>query len=394
MAQRKKTNRRRRKIQAKDVEGLKYFKLLDGLLDCLHDHATERDRSKNRKLFYDQYASLLLLYFFSPALTSLRALQKASELAKVQRVTGSSRASLGSLSEAGRVFDAELLREILRELATQATPILSGKEADALDKLTAVDGSLLPALPKMMWALWRDDDHRAAKMHLHFDVIRGVPIDATLTEGNGSEREQLRITLQAGRLYVMDRGYAGYEFFQQIIDANASFIGRAQNNAAYRVIEQREIPPQAATAGVIEDVVVDKLGAEKHKNYLKQPVRVIKVDTGEFNEEGNPIILVLVTDRLNLPAELVALAYKYRWAVELFFRWFKCILGCRHLLANSENGVAIQMYVALIASLLISLWIGRKPTKRTFEMLCHYFTGWATQEELLAHIAKLKKHDD
>ena len=298
------------------------------------------------------------------------------------------------MSEASSVFDAELLREILQELATQAKPILSGKEAEALDNLTAVDGSFLPALPKMLWALWQDDDHRAAKMHLHFDVIKGVPIDATLTEGTGSEREQLRIALQSGRLYVMDRGYAGYEFFQQIIDAKASFIGRVQNNAAYRVIEQREIPPEAAAAGIIEDVVVDKLGSEKHKNYLKQPVRIIKVDTGELNEEGNPIILVLATDRLNLPVELIALGYKYRWSVEIFFRWFKCILGCRHLLANSGNGVAIQMYAALIASLLISRWIGRKPTKRTFEMLCHYFTGWATEDELLAHIEKLKKRDE
>jgi hypothetical protein len=389
-----KPKRQRRPVQQQDIQGLKYFRLLDGLLDRLHNDATERDRSKNRKLFYDQYASLLLLYFFSPALTSLRGLQQASELTKVQKVAGAAQASLGSLSEASRVFDPELLREILRELATQATPIVSGKEAEALDKLTAVDGSLLPALPKMLWALWQDDEHRAAKMHLHFDVIKGIPIEATLTEGSGSEREQLRITLQAGRLYVIDRGYAGYEFFQQIIDAKASFVGRVQNNAAYRIIERREISPEAAAAGVIEDVVVDKLGSEKHKNYLKQPVRVIKVDTGELNEEGNPIILVLVTDRLNLPAELVALAYKYRWAVELFFRWFKCILGCRHLLANSENGVAIQMYAALIASLLISLWIGRKPTKRTFEMLCHYFTGWATEEELLAHVEKLKKHDD
>lgn len=389
-----KPTRRRSPVRQQDIQGLKYFRLLDGLLDGLHNDATERDRSKNRKLFYDQYAALLLLYFFSPALTSLRSLQQASELTKVQKVAGAARASLGSLSEASRVFDPELLREILQELATQATPIVSGKEAEALDKLTAVDGSLLPALPKMLWALWQDDEHRAAKMHLHFDVIKGVPIDATLTAGSGSEREQLRITLQAGRLYVIDRGYASHKFFQQIIDAKASFVGRVQNNAAYRITERREISPEAAAVGVIEDVIVDKLGPKKHKNDLKQPVRVIRVDTGELNGEGDPIILILVTDRLTLPAELVALAYKYRWSVELFFRWFKCILGCRHLVANSENGVAIQMYAALIASLLISLWIGRKPTKRTFEMLCHYFTGWATEEELFAHLEKLKKHDD
>ena len=94
---------------------------------------------------------------------------------------------------------------------------------------------------------------------------------------------------------------------------------------------------------------------------------------------------------LDLDAELVAVGYKYRWSVELFFRWFKCILGCRHLLSTSQRGVEIQVYLALVASLLISLWTGRKPTKRTFELLCLYFSGWASEEELIAHLEKLKK---
>jgi hypothetical protein len=229
-------------------------------------------------------------------------------------------------------------------------------------------------------------------MHLHFDVLKGVPVDATLTEGSGSEREQLKAALQPGRLYVIDRGYAGYQFFQEIIDAKSSFICRVHNNAVYRVIEERPISPEAAAAGVIEDVIVDKLGTDHHKNHLKQPVRIIKVDTGETNDEGKRVVLVLATDRLDLEAELIALAYKYRWAVELFFRWFKCILGCRHLLAMSQNGLELQMYAAIIASLLISLWAGRKPTKRTYEMICHYFAGWADEEELIAHINKLKSH--
>ena len=99
---------------------------------------------------------------------------------------------------------------------------------------------------------------------------------------------------------------------------------------------------------------------------------------------------LLVTDRFDLPAETIALIYRYRWQVELFFRWFKCILGCRHLLAHSKNGVTLQIYCALIASMLITLRTGRKPTKRTFEMLCFYFLGWATEEELEEHINKLK----
>src|SRR5204862_5119058 len=105
---------------------------------------------------------------------------------------------------------------------------------------------------------------------------------------------------------------------------------------------------------------------------------------------GRSEVLLLATNRLDLDAELVALAYRFRWSIELFFRWLKCILGCRHLLANSREGVTIQVYLTIIASLLISLRVGRKPTIRTLEMLQFYFTGWATEEELMAHLEQLK----
>jgi hypothetical protein len=75
----------------------------------------------------------------------------------------------------------------------------------------------------------------------------------------------------------------------------------------------------------------------------------------------------------------------------LFFRWFKCILGCQHLLSTCQNGVTIQVYLALIASLLIVQWTGHKPTKRTFEMLCLYFQGWASAGELVAHLRGLNE---
>ncbi|MEZ5941662.1 MAG: transposase [Planctomycetaceae bacterium] len=95
--------------------------------------------------------------------------------------------------------------------------------------------------------------------------------------------------------------------------------------------------------------------------------------------------MILATNARDLPAELIAVAYRYRWQIELFFRWLKCVLGCRHLLSHCESGVTLQVYAAVIASLLISLWTGSKPTKRTWEMLCHYFSGWATLEELHQH---------
>lgn len=376
------------KITEEQICGFRLFEPLRRFLDRLHQAGTQRDRAGNRELFFDQYICLLLLYFFNPIVSSLRGIQQITTLEKVQRTFGIGRFSLGSLSEAARIFDASLLREIVSELSVQAKPLCDSQEAKALQALTAVDGSLLPALPKMAWALWQDDTHRAARMHVHLDVFCCVPVDATVTEGNGSETQEMAKSIRAGRLYVLDRGYAKYKLFQDIVDAHASFVARVQENAAYRVIETRPISTAAANQGVVLDVVVDKLGSEHHKNEIHQSMRLVKVATGKTNQDGSPDMLVLCTDRLDLDPELLALAYKYRWQVELFFRWLKCILGCRHLISLDANGVAIQVYAALIASLLLALYTKAKPNKRTFEMLCYYFIGMATEKELWEHLAK------
>ena len=319
---------RRPQIREEDLKGFKYFRPIEKLLVRLHRVGTARDQAGNRELFCDKYVALLLLYFFNPIVSSMRGLQQASTLAKVQNSLGVGRFSLGSFSEATSVFPASCLRSIVQELAGQALPLEHGREAEALRGLTAVDGTLLPALPRMMWALWQDRQHHAAKMHLHFDVFKGVPTDATLTPGACSEPEQLKATLQSGHFYVIDRGYAGYQLFRDILDAGSSFVGRVKDNTAFTPIEERPLTAEAQAVGVVRDVLVSKLGTDHHKDYLRQTVRLVIVRRLKSNGEVEE--LWLVTDRLDLDADLVALAYRYRWAVELFFRWFKCILGCRH----------------------------------------------------------------
>lgn len=380
---------KKRKVREEDLEGFKYFKIIAPFLEKLESLGSERDRAGNRELFYDQYASLILLYFFNPIVTSLRALQQASELKKVQRVLRCSRASLGSLSEASQVFDAEVLKELIGELALKAQPLAAGKDLEGLENLTAVDGSLLPALPRMAWALWVDERHRAAKMHLVFEVLRSVPLKAAVTEGNASEAKALRQLLERGRLYVMDRGYTEYLLFKEILAAGSSFICRIRDNLRWNVIEERPLSEQAKAAGVTRDLFL-RFGDKEKGTLIEHPLRVVEV---QVDANGKPQLLRLATDRMDLEPELIALAYRYRWSVELYFRWFKCILGCRHLLSESQNGLEIQVYLGIIASLLISVWTGRKPTKRTLEMVCFYLSGWADEEELLRHIQTLKTHD-
>jgi Transposase DDE domain len=380
---------KRAPIATPDLQGFKYFRLLGPLLDHLHTAGTERDRAGNRQLFYDQYATLLLLYFFSPTVTSLRGLQQATTLAKVQARFGVRPTSLGALSEAAQLFDAALLQAVIGEVGRRIPAPAVATERAALQALTAVDGSLLPALPKMAWAVWQGDQHRAAKMHVAFEVLRQVPVGVTVTAGHASERTEWRRLVQPGGRYVVDRGYTDYALFQDLHDLPCSFIARGQYNAAYEVQEERPVSATAQAAGVRRDCLIRRLGAAHHSRLLPQPFRVVLVASGTRTADGAPEGMVLVTNRLDVDAELVALAYRFRWAVELFFRWLKCVLDCRHLLSQSENGVRIQVYVAIIASLLISLWVGRPPTKRTYEMLCFYLSGWASEAEVIAHIDPL-----
>lgn len=369
------------------LQGVKYFRLLGPLLERLALAGTERDRSRRREWFFDHHASLVLLYFFNATVTSLRGLQRMSELDHLQKRLGVPRVSLGTLSEAARVFDAAALAPIVDELARRCVPLTAGREAEALAGLTAVDGTVLKALPRMAWALWQAD-HRGAKLHVHFDVARGAPVRATLTPATGSEITQLRQTLAPGRLYVLDRGYASFQLLRDILDAQSSFVVRVKDNTALAIAEERPLTELDRAAGVVRDAVVKKLGTAHHKDYVKQPVRLVVVET--VGRTGQPTRLWLVTDRLDLPADLVALAYRRRWTVELFFRWLKSILGVRHLLSTSENGLCIQLYAALIASLLIVLWTERKLNKPTWEMIQHYLNGWATLQELNTYIQRLQ----
>ena len=157
------------------LQGQRLVQPLLKSFERLHDVGTERDHAGNRKLFYDQYVALLLMYFCNPALDSLRALQQATGWERTRQKLGIERAALGSLSEAARVFDAEALRPIIQELAAQAVPLTTGRQAEALEGLTAVDGSIFAALSRMAWALWQDDAHRGVKLHLHLRRAQGRP---------------------------------------------------------------------------------------------------------------------------------------------------------------------------------------------------------------------------
>jgi hypothetical protein len=386
---------RRQPINEEQLQGFKYFKKVLRLLDGLHDHACARDKAHNRSLHYDQHIALQLLFFLNPVITSMRGLVQASSLRKVQQVLGVTPTSLGSFSEAGAVFDAQLLKPIIAELGRQLTPLAHDCRLDRLPgRLTVVDGTELSALARLADVMIQG---RHIKLHTHFEPLTGVPVDIDLTAATDSEIANLLGRLLPGLVYVKDRGYACFELFQGIVDIGSHFVGRVRDNSGYQLVEQRPLTDEARAAGVLYDRVV-WLGSEPKRKELRQPLRLIAIactphrkrsgHTGRGGPEQGTEILI-ATDLLDLPAEVVALIYRQRWTVELFFRFFKHVLGCRHLLSHRKNGIEMQAYLAMIVCMLIALWTNKKPTLRTVEMIRLNFLGWAADDELEAHIAKL-----
>ena len=395
-------------IEPSDVQGLKYFEKLRPLLARLHAVGTERDKAGNRELHMDEYCILQLLWMFSPILTSLRALQQASELDKVRKKLGVGRASLGSLSESVRIFDPEPLKEIAAELAEQLPQPSQGAFDQIGRTLTAVDGSVVETIVKVARLAWLPKSggrmNCGYRLHTQFEVFRGtvsrVDVTGSKPKGESDERAVLARTVEADRCYLMDRGYAKFLLWNIIHAADSSYVCRVRDNSVYEVVKEKPLTAADRKAGVISDQIV-KFTGSKADAMPDHPVRLVVVSASEHTSRGSRATgsstgpscdgkLRLATDLLEIPAELIAEAYRLRWLIELFFRMFKQLLGCRHLLSTKQNGVEIQTYVAIIACLLILIHTGRAPTKRTFEMICLYMSGWASLEELERHIEKLR----
>ena len=404
------------RLTEKDIVGLKYFDQLLPLFQRLHDDGCQRDKAGNRELHYDQYCLMVLVFLFNPICSSLRALQQASELQNVQKKLGCERAALGSLSEAATIFDPERLVEIIQELSGQlpshGTTAQDERRKDIPGTLTLVDATLITAMPRIMEASVRKRRGESGtvkwRLHAHFEVDRHVPSRIDVTPNGGGEHDEravLNRTIEPDRLYVKDRGYAKFKLFNDIVAAGSSYVCRLRDNSVYEIVEEKPLTEADRTANVLSDQIV-RFGKPTNTttNPISHPLRLVlvkikpHVSKGKYKGGSSGVdsdgILRIATNLLDVPAEIIALLYAYRWTIEIFFRQFKHLLGCRHLLSHNQNGIEIQTYCAISACLLIALWTGRKPTKRTHEMLCFHMLGWATTDEVEAHLAKLKLADE
>jgi hypothetical protein len=248
----------------------------------------------------------------------------------------------------------------------------------------AHDGTLWRALPRMEWALYgagRSGDSHGVKLHLSFHLVDDKPAKATVRPGRDCERHVWPEHWQEGDAFVGDRHFGGdYRLFAQLEARRCTYVVRLKESASIHGEEELPVSEEDRAAGVVRQAWA-RLGAHERTRSVR--VRLVWVEA-----QGHSLLLATNLGPAELPAALVSLLYRQRWQVELFFRWIKCILGCGHWLAESPAGVTIQIYLALIAAVLLQLHTGQRPNRRMMELIQFYLLGVATLEDLTAGLER------
>ena len=263
----------------------------------------------------------------------------------------------------------EQLLHVFSELQKQAASILPTWHIE-LGELVAVDGSFIDSVLSMTWAEYQAQNNKA-KLHLGFDLTHGIPGNLILTEGNGAERPQVSSLVQPGQTAVLDRGYQDHERFDQWRKEGRHFICRIKENTHMAGIEDLLL---AANSSASLDAKVI-LGVPSGKQ-TEAPVRVVGFEFDGVN-------YLIATDRFDLTAEQVMLAYKLRWNIETFFGWWKKHLHVYHLFARSKNGMLVQILSGLITYLLLAIYChenhGERVSIRRVRQLRHQIQNEARQ---------------
>jgi hypothetical protein len=218
---------------------------------------------------------------------------------------------------------------------------------DLVNTVYALDSTTIDlCLSLFPWADFRSTK-AAVKMHTLLD-LRG-PIPSFIHVSNGKMGDALAldlITLEAGSIYVMDRGYIDFRRLYVIHQAGAFFVTRAKTNMKYHRVYSHAVDK---TTGVGADQSIALDGFYPKRDYPQHLRRV------SFCDPETSKRLVFLTNNFVLPAATVAALYKKRWAVELFFKWIKQNLRIKHFYGTSENAVKTQIWIAVCVYVLAAI---------------------------------------
>jgi hypothetical protein len=321
---------------------IKLFQPVENMRSKIPALASRGDRPL--KMSFEDQLKALIFYHLEEHVSGRHLIQvlKEDDFAR-ENIAPKEGIERSSFFEAINTRGLEQLQFVYQNLCREASIILPNRYP-GLGDLVIIDGSLIAAVLSMVWADYQTNSKKA-KIHLGFNLNKGIPSKIYFTDGKGAERPFIRQILSPGQTGVCDRGYQEHAEFDSLQAEGKRFVIRIKANTTKTLIHENDIN---AGSIIFYDAEV-LLGTAQNNNQTQKPVRLVgyRVDNVDY---------WVATDRRDLTGEQIAEIYKLRWEIEIFFGWWKRHLRVYHLIARSQYGLMVQILGGLITYLLLAIY--------------------------------------
>ena len=254
-----------------------------------------------------------------------------------------------TLSDANKARDWRIHEEFAQQLIVQARKLYTSDSfgIDLANTTYALDSTTIDLCMSLFpWVLFRTTKS-AVKMHTLLDLRGNIPSFIHISDGKLGDVNVLdALALEAGAIYIMDRGYLDFSRLYMMHQAQAFFVMRAKSNTRVRRVYSAAAD---RSVGIVCDQTVALTGTTSRKDYLEHLRRI------RFKDSETGKTMVFLTNNFVLPAATICALYKTRWQVELFFKWIKQHLRIKKFYGNSENAVKSQIWIAVSVYVLVAI---------------------------------------
>ena len=252
-----------------------------------------------------------------------------------------------NLSKANEVREVRIFQEFADRMVAIARQKRDGvKDFFISNKVYAFDSSTISLCLSVYWWAKLHHGKGGVKLHELYDVKADIPAFSVITDASLHDSKVMdQIPYEKDSFYIFDRAYMVTKMLYLVEAKDAFFVVREKHKMLFEVVLDKNY--NNPETGVMADQIIKFKGHKTKKQYPKELRRIVFYD-----KEGNRTF-VFYTNNFNITAEQVALLYKYRWRVELFFKWLKQHLRVKEFYGTTENAVKIQIYAAITAYCLV-----------------------------------------
>lgn len=267
-----------------------------------------------------------------------------------------------NLAKANENRNSKIFEEFAYHLIGIARQKRANEDFEVKGKIYAFDSSTIDLCLNIFWWAKFRKAKGGIKIHALFDITTQIPAFIHITPASVNDVNAMdHISYEENAYYIFDRGYVDFSRLFTINHRKAYFVIRAKSSLKYRRIYSAKVDK---TIGVLCDQTGKLTGFYTSKDYPEKLRRV------KYYDKENDRTFVFLTNNMEVTAAQVALLYKNRWQIELFFKWIKQHLKIKSFWGTSENAVRIQLYCAIIAYCLVAIVAEDLKTGRsTYEML-------------------------